>query len=214
MTTQNQAQPPAGAPAQPAAQQPPAQAQPAPGEEYKAMSPDAFKGRLAEERNAGVVAFLKSAGFEKPEQLTAALTEYKALKQSGMSDADKLNARIKELEAQAALAQRTPKLEETIRRTLEAEEAAIPASRKGLLALAPVEPELRLPWLSAAKAQGLFTETPQAPAQPAAQPGLTNTKAGTAPPAAIPGATNVKHPRDMTDAEFAAFERAWKSQQK
>lgn len=188
-------------------------AAPSPGEEYKAMSPDAFKARLAEERNAGTAQLLKALGFEKPEQLQAALGELKNIKQASMSDAEKMASRIKELEAQAALAAKTPQLQETIRKTLQAEESAIPESRKGLLALAPVEPELRLPWISAAKAQGLFTETPQAPAL-AQQPGLTNTKAGTAPPAAIPGATNTKHPRDMTDAEFAAFERAWKSQQK
>lgn len=194
----------------PAPATPTAPAAPPPGEEYKAMSPEAFKARLTEERNAGVATLIKALGFEKPEQLQAALGELKTIKQASMSDAEKMASRIKELEAQAALAAKTPQLQETIRKTLQAEESAIPESRKGLLALAPQEPELRLPWIAEAKARGLFAETFAQP-QP---PGLATTKAGGAPPPSAPGAPQTKHPRDMTDAEFAQYEREWKSKVK
>ena len=204
--------PPAATPATPATPAAPAvPAAPAPGEEYKAMSPDAFKARLAEERNAGTAQLLKALGFEKPEQLQAALGELKTIKQASMSDAEKMASRIKELEAQAALAAKTPQLQETIRKTLEAEESAIPESRKELLTLAPVEPELRLPWIAEAKKRGLFADAITQAPQPV---GLSTTKAGGAPPPSVPGASQTKHPRDMTDAEFAQYEREWKSKVK
>lgn len=93
--------PPAAAPpaAAPPAATPPAGAAPAGGEpaEIKFTS-EALKQRLDEERSRAEKKFLKSLGFEKPEDLSTALKALKDLQSEKLSEKEKLEARIKELE--------------------------------------------------------------------------------------------------------------------
>ncbi|MFO0610789.1 MAG: hypothetical protein U0324_46940 [Polyangiales bacterium] len=139
---------------------------------------------------------LKELGFEKLDDAKAAVKAQREAEESKKSELERATGKVAEL---APRAKRAEALEGTIKRYLDAEEKSVPKEKRELLDLAPAadSPEARLEWILSAKAKGLFG--PAAEAKPA------NTRAGgSAPPANAPGAQ--KHPRDMNDAEFAAFQ--------
>ena len=75
---------------------------PAPGEEWRQMSNEAFSARLKEEREAGTKALLKQLGVEKAADIKAALDKARELGQAQMTEAQKLQARLAELEPKAS----------------------------------------------------------------------------------------------------------------
>ncbi len=188
---------PAPAPATPAVttQQPPA-APATPALAFQQMSPEQFKARLAEERAAGAKETLSTLGVDTVDAAKTSIAKAKELELAKMTEAEKAAAKIAELEPAA---KKAAALEATIKSYLEAEEKAVPEDKRGLLALAPTESHARLEWIAKAKAQGLFA------AAPTAQQPLANTRAGGAAPPAGPN-TPQKLPKDMTDAEFAAWD--------
>jgi hypothetical protein len=122
-------------------------------------NPDAFKERLAREREAGVKAVLKEHGFADAEAMKAFVASAKAKAEAEKTEAEKTSERIKALEPRAA---RAESLEKTVARYLEAEESAIQEDKRALLELAPADPEARLDWISKAKGKGLFGIAAQA----------------------------------------------------
>lgn len=181
--------PPAGAAGSP----------PAAGEEYKAMTPDAFKARLEAERQAGIKAALKDLGVDSLDVAKTRLTEDAKRREAEKSELQRAQDTAKDLEPKA---KRADALEASVKRFLEAEEKAIPDAKKSLLDLAPpaTDPVGRLDWIANAKSKGLFGEAATTPA---------NTRAGgNPPPASTTPGTAGKRPAEMTDAEY----RAWRAE--
>jgi hypothetical protein len=173
--------------------------QPAPGEEYKSMSPEAFKARLAAEREAGAKGVLKDLGVEKADEAKARLAEDQKRRDAEKSELQRAQDEAKSLKPKA---EKADTYEASLKRYLESEEKAIPEAKRGLLDLAPPATDInaRLDWISNAKAKGLFNVEAQQTQQNA------NTRAGgNPPPAAKPG---TKHPRDMSPEEFTAYQQA------
>lgn len=157
---------------------------------------------VAARTEAAVKATLKRLGVEKIEDAEAAIKAQRERAEAEKSEVDRYKGKVEELGPKA---KRAEVLEGTIKRYLEAEEKAIPKDKRELLELAPTDPDARLEWIQNAKAKGLFGAAAETPKTPA------NTRAGTTPPAA--GAQQAKHPRDMTDAEFAAYQQQRRAQQ-
>lgn len=199
------AAPPAPAVAAPPPPAPPPVVAPpafAAGEEFKAMTAAQFAARLSAERESGMRALLKDLGVESPDVVKASLAKAREAELAQMTELQKLQALAESLKPQAA---RAATLEARIKAVLAAEEGAVPEAKRSLLDLAPTEPDARLEWLAKAKAAGLFkTDAPAAPLAPAEPTTPANTRAGgTAPAPNAP--TAAKRPRDMTQAEYAAF---------
>lgn len=189
-TDQNQTQP-----TQPTAQAPapaPAPA-PEPGAEFRSMSPEAFAARLKSEREAGLKSALAALGIDSLDTAKAKIDAASKLEAAQLTEQQRL---AKQLEELTPLAAKAKQYEALVASTLEAEEKAIPESKRALLALAPEEPAQRLAWLAKAKGTGLFADA-TAPAQPA-----TTRAGGTAPSPSTP--TAKKSTRDMTPEEYAA----------
>lgn len=84
----------------PAAPPPAAAAPPAPAAESTiSMSSTALKARLDEERSKGATKLLKELGFEKPEDLQTALKALKTREEADLTEKQRLEKRVKELEA-------------------------------------------------------------------------------------------------------------------
>lgn len=191
-TDQNQTQ---TQPTQPTAQAPAPAPAPEPGAEFRSMSPEAFAARLKSEREAGLRSALAALGIDSLDTAKAKIEAASKLEAAQLTEQQRL---AKQLEELTPLAAKAKQYEELVASTLEAEEKAIPESKRALLALAPEEPAQRLAWLAKAKSTGLFADaTATATAQPA-----TTRAGGTAPSPSTP--TAKKSTRDMTPEEYAA----------
>ena len=171
---------PGTATTQPAAPIPPPSA-PAPGEEWRNMTGDQFKARIAEAQNAGGSKAFKDLGFKDAAEARAALDELKKLKDAQLSEQERTKKQIDEL---APKAQRADELEQTVKALLEVEEKAIPDDKRGLLDLAPpaTQPDKRLAWIASAKGKGLFASAPAAAASAASAPREPKPATTIAPP--------------------------------
>lgn len=152
---------------------------------------------VAAKADAAVKAALKELGYDKLDDAKAAAKAHREAEESKKSELEKATGKVAELGPKA---KRAEALEGTIKRYLDTEEKAVPKEKRDLLDLAPPadQPEARLEWILNAKGKGLFGPGSAEPKTPA------NSRAGgAAPPAA--GAQD-KHPRDMTDAEFLAYQ--------
>jgi len=151
------------------------------------MSLDQFNGRLKAEREAARREWLKDLGADKIEDVKARLAKASELENAQLSELEKAKKTAQELAGEAKRAQA---YEASIKKYLEAEEAAIPEGKRSLLDLAPEQPEARLEWLAKAKTKGLFAEPPppapktetQAPAPREAKPATTMAPAGPSNP--------------------------------
>lgn len=201
------ATPAAAAPVAPAPPTTPPAA-PSAGEEFKNMTPEQFSQRLSKEREQGTKALVRELGFEKVDDVKALLVRAKEEAEAKKSEQQKMQEKIAALEPSA---KKAVELEAAVQKYLASEEAAIPEAKKGMLSLAPTDAHARLEWIANAKALGLFTvAAPVAPTTPTPAP-LANTRAGNGnPPPPAPPAGQ-KHPREMTDAEFKAYEAQWKA---
>lgn len=133
----------------------PVQAKPTPGEEWRSMSPEAFKARLAEERAAGERATLKKLGVDKTEDAKARIEQAVKLEQERMSEQEKLQARISDLEprAKAAEAYRL-ELEEQAKAAFE----SLPPSLQNMIAATAGDDHLaRAKAIRAAQASGVLS---------------------------------------------------------
>lgn len=193
MTTETQTQ---AQPTQPTAAQTQAVE---PGAEFRSMSPEAFAARLKSERDAGLKAALSSLNVDSIDTAKARLEALAKAEQAQLTEQQRLAKQIEEL---APIAAKAKAYEAMIASTLEAEEKALPESKRALLALAPDSPAERLAWLAKAKTAGLFADTIAAAA--VAQPATTRA-GGTAPSPKQP--TPAKAPKDMTAAELEAYKR-------
>jgi hypothetical protein len=173
----------------------------APGEEYKGMSPEAFKARLESERAAGTKGLLASLGVDSPDAIKKALETLKKLESEKLSETERAAARIAELEPAA---KKVADLETRIRKVLEVQEAAIPEAKRGLLDLAPpaTDAAARLEWIVTARAKGVFddaaagTTTTTTDATKAA-----NSRAGGTAPATTTTTVAAKSVWEMTPEE-------------
>lgn len=172
---------------------PPTPTTPAAGDKPAATFTEA---EVAARADAAVKAALKELGVEKLDDAKAALKAQRDGEEAKKSEIDRYKGKVDELGPKA---KRAEVLEGSIKRYLEAEERAVPKEKKDLLDLAPSadQPEARLEWIVNARNKGLFGAAAE-PAKPA------NTRAGGTPPAA--NGTAPKHPRDMNDQEFAAYQ--------
>lgn len=150
---------------------------------------------------SALAATLKRLGVEKIEDAEGALKTHREKAEAEKSEVDRYKSKVDELGPRA---KRAEVLEGTLKRYLEAEEGAVPKEKKDLLDLAPSadHPEARLEWIVNARKKGLFG----AASPPSAEPRPANSRAGGPPPAPAPAAHGAKHPRDMTDLEFAAWQ--------
>jgi len=110
------AAPPVVAPPAPAAQP----AGPAP----VSLTSEQLAQRLAESRNSGSSALLKELGFDKADDAKAALAKLKKLEADSLSEKEKLEKRIKELEPQVVAGTTTAEL---LKAVVEEQFAALPA---------------------------------------------------------------------------------------
>lgn len=172
------------------------QATPEAGAEFRSMSPEQFAARLKAEREAGQRAALGVLGVDS---LDVAKARLEAQKQAELATLTEQQRLAKQLEELAPVAARAKAYEQTIAQTLASEESAIPEGKRGLLALAPIEPADRLAWLSKAKAAGLFSGGAAA----GAVAPVTTRAGGTAPSPQQP--TGPKPVKDMSPEEY----RAW-----
>lgn len=177
---------PAAATPPPAPVASPPPATPPPGEEYRAMSPEAFKERLASERDAARRAQLKDLGFERSEDLKGALAKLKAREDADLSESQRIQKQLDDL---APRAKRAEALEARIKGVLEAEEGAIPDAKRALLELAPSDPADRLEWIARAKARGLFADAQPAAPEPKREPKPATTMATGGPATPPPAGT-------------------------
>lgn len=132
------------------------------------MPSDAFKARLDETAAKGQAKLLKKYGFEKETDLEAALAAAKALQAEKLTETEKRDARIKELEPQAAkatvLEQRfAAMIDEQFRALPESVQTAIDKTANG-------DASKRDEAMSMLRASGLLNAAPvtaAAPVQPA-----------------------------------------------
>jgi hypothetical protein len=194
------------APAVPAVLTPAAEAKPAdalPADLRKLIdTPDAFKARLAEERETGAKAaekaLLKRLGVKDPAEIEQAMADAKKRADAELTETQRTTKRLKELEAEAASI--TP-YRTALTAYLAAEEKAIPEEKLNVLDLAPPPEQLaeRLTWIIKAKERGMFNvPAPVVPAVPAApiapRPGATTMGPnGPAAPAAEPVKNHYQH---------------------
>jgi hypothetical protein len=185
MTEPNTGASPATSPTPPSAQP----SAPATGEEYKAMTPDAFATRLRSERDAGVKAMLSSLGIETPEALKSALTKAREVEQAQMTEAQRVQAKLAELEPKA---KGYDEARTVLAETVSADLAALPANVRAFIeSTTPDDPVARRRALNAARANGLMPTgaNPAAPATPAAPPNPATTIAPAGPTTPKPAGT-------------------------
>lgn len=196
---------PPPAPAAPTAATSTAPTAPAPGEEFKAMTPEQFAARLAKERGLGVAEWIKGAGFSKAEEAAATLKAARDQAEAQKTELQKLTERAASLEPRAKAADT---YEAELKKYAEQEFKALPdEAQKFVTAQAGDDALARLRAITGMRESGILAKltAPAAPADPA-KPAAANTRAGGTPPAPAPP-TGQKHPRDMTPAEFKQFER-------
>lgn len=170
-------------------------AAPAAGEEYKGMSPDQFRARLEAERTAGLRGFLKELGIDDPAAVKATLAKAREAEQATLSVQERLTKQVSELEPRA---KRAADLEKALADSVAADLATLPQEvREFIEATVGDDPVARRRAIDTARAKKLGAA--------AAPPPSANLKAGGTPPPA--GQAPAKRPAQMTDAEFAAFER-------
>lgn len=170
--------------------------------DFQRMTLEQFNARLQAEREAGAKGALGAIGVESVDVAKARVAKAAELERASLSESEKAQARIKELEPAAANA---AKFEEALKRQLKATLESIPEAKRGLLDLAPAEtdPVARLDWITNARAKGLFNDV--APATPAVHQ-AANSKAGMgAPP--TPSTSQAKPTHELTKEEFEALKR-------
>lgn len=139
------------------------------------MTSDALKERLTEASTAATRAMLKGLGFESEEAAKSAIKKLSDLETANLSEKEKLEKRIKELEPLAA---RTSSVDGMLKSLVDTQFNELPESvRKAIDATANGDPDKRLNLIGIFRASGLLSQSPAAPA-PAAPP--------TAPPPAAP----------------------------
>lgn len=173
------------APAQPASPTPApaAPAAPATGEEYKAMSPEAFKARLDRERSAGLAQALKDLGFANADDAKKFLDGARAKAEAEKTELQKAQELASGLKAQA---DRAAGLEATLKKTAARELAALPeATRKAITDDVGEDPQAQLARIEFLRAAGMLA----APADPKPpNPSTTGAKPGPAPIKPAPAA--------------------------
>jgi hypothetical protein len=123
------------------------------GEEFKGMSREAFNQRLAEAQESARRSLLKDLGVEKPEDAKSAITKARELEQASLTETQRLQKQLEELTPKA---KRATTLEERNAKFVSLLESEIPESKKGLLDLAPSDPDARAEWLLTARSKGHF----------------------------------------------------------
>lgn len=173
---------------------PPAAAKP--GEEEE---PAWLPKRLEQAQRAAQTALLKELGIDSSDAAKAQLAELKELKQAQLSDQEKMEQRLAELEPAAA---RTQALEESLAGYAERELSALTEAQqtavKGLAGDDPAKvlstiESLRPTWAQAAP------ETPSKPEEPPPAPATTGHAGG-------PPATGKQSPPDLA-AEYARLRK-------
>lgn len=176
-----------GTPA-PAAPPPAAAAPPPPAEPTISMPSAAFKSRLDEERSKGAAKLLKDLGFEKPEDAQAALKALKAREDADLSEKQRLEKRVKELEA---LEPKAKAYEAQLTAIVEEQFAALPENiQKAIDDVAGGVATERARVMKTFRAHGLIGG-PAAPAAPK-PPGPANPPGPNSPPPPPAVATNTK----------------------
>jgi len=138
---------------------------------------------------------LESLGVKDGDELKTALAELKTLKTSTLTEAQQKDARIKELEPQAAEALR---VKATLKALVDERFAALPeAQQQAIDAIAEGDPERRLQMLRVRDAL-VATQTPTTPAAPPKPTPATTTPPGAPPAPATPAAP---------DTPFTIYER-------
>jgi hypothetical protein len=161
--------------------------QPAAGEEFRNMSPEQFKARLAETADAGRKAALKELGVENLDAAKQLLADAKKRAEADMTEQQKATARIAELEP---LARRASVQDAVLKQTAEQQLGTLPEStRKFIEATTSADdPVARLTAINAARAHGLgAAPAGSAPPAPPAPPNPSTTLApgGPATPPAV-----------------------------
>jgi hypothetical protein len=200
----------------------PAPSAPAAGEEFKGMSLEQFNSRMKAEREAGAKeaagGVLKFLGIEKLEDAKARIAKAADLEKAALSETEKRDLQIKELSAKALRADELDALV-VAHAKVQFDGIKSEAMKKFVVAQAGDDPAARLKAITAATESGLFAELAKPAAETKAEKVAekpANSKAEGTPPVPANG-TPQKRPKDMTKAEFAAFEReraARKSAQK
>lgn len=130
------------------------------------LTNEQLKQRLDESKASGTKAVLKSLGFESEDAAKAALKTLKDLQTAQLTDAEKRDARIKELEP---LATRATALEGTLAKLVEGQFSRLSeAAQKAIDAVAQGNAEKRLELMTVLEASGGLT--PAAPPGPAPKP--------------------------------------------
>lgn len=145
------------------------------------MTSAQLKERLTESSAAATRALLKEAGFEKLDDLKAALKSLDDLKTEKLSDREKLEKRIKELEP---LAQRAQTVDGMLRGLVENQFNELPEGvRKAIDSTANGDPDKRLELMGLFRASGLLNQqtAPAAPAPPPAPPAPASVTPAPAP---------------------------------
>lgn len=157
-TTDTTTTPPAGAP--PAA--PPAGGN---ASTPISMTSEQLKNRLDETRTAAETKLLKSLGFDKTTDAAEFLKKAKELQQSQLTEQEKLQNSVKELEPKA---KRADALEQQLTALVDEQFAALPeAARTAIDTVANGNAEKRLEMMRVMRASGLLGAAPPAPAAPA-----------------------------------------------
>jgi hypothetical protein len=155
---------------------PPATAVPAaPAAALVNMTSDQLKERLKESGDSATRALLKEIGFDKPDDLKAALKKLGDLETASLTEKEKLEKRIKELEPKAL---RVDTVTTMLNGLVEAQFKALPASvQQAIDAQASGDPDKRLSLMAVFQASGLLAAAsaaaaaaPTTPAAPAPSP--------------------------------------------
>lgn len=144
------------------------------------ITSDQLRDRLAEERTKAEAKFLKDLGFEKADDLKALVKNAKAADDANKSEAEKLRARVGELEPAA---KRVADLEAVVKARAESELASISeAQRAAVAAIAGEDPAAQLRAITALRPTWATSTAAHGATAPAAAP----PPATTAPPNAAP----------------------------
>lgn len=155
--------------------------------DFQRMSAEQFSARLKSERESARREYLKDLGVEKIEDVKARFAKAAELEAAQLSELEKWQKKAADYEPHV---KRAASFEASIKKYLEAEEAAIPEAKRGLMELAPEQPEDRLAWIAKAKAAKLFAEiAPHAVVEPPREPKPATTLASVGPATAKPAGT-------------------------
>lgn len=183
---------------------------PAPGEEYRNMSPEAFKSRLESERLAGTKAALKALGLTNLEEAKLAIENAKKVEAEKLSEIERYKKRVEELEP---VSKKLSADNETLKSALEkvAEDAfrQLPESfQKYIATIAGDDAVTRLNAINAAREAGVL---------PAAKPKATVSEETPAPEKKreVKPATTIapKGPTAPKPAGTASHYQIWKDLQ-